>query len=148
MKKLKKIAALMLTAAMSVSLMACGAGNGQAGAGNSSEANGGSAASSGSSEAGSGAAGFVSIRDSLPPKSAASRSSGNTLTGRAARAAGAVLNAGAGFSGTALRSGMSDCSAGGCGRFGSCTSEAKDGVLGAAADARYASAVMVLKKSL
>ena len=41
MKKLKKIAALMLTAAMSVSLMACGAGNGQAGAGNSSEAKGG-----------------------------------------------------------------------------------------------------------
>ena len=44
MKNLKKIAALMLTAAMSVSLMACGAGNGQAGAGNSSEAKGGSAA--------------------------------------------------------------------------------------------------------
>ena len=53
----------------------------------------------------------------------------------------------AGFSGTALRSGMSDCSAGGCGRFGSCTSEAKDGALGAAEDARYASTVMVLKKS-
>ena len=51
------------------------------------------------------------------------------------------------FFGTALRSGMSDCSAGGCGRFGSCTSEAKDGALGAAEDARYASAVMVLKKS-